>query len=168
MPLTREPTQKPKNKNEDTCVDKRESQKLSNTSPTPIIKQLDPWNRLHETSTIARIRGNVYFYNPDIPLDNLDFRITTVYNHHMGHFQDKAQALIHEETINDTHGVIKFEDPHEIICPSLPPILPGAMRQWVSPQKESIHSIQGSITSPHLPTSNGGYSRNSNGGFFSI
>uniref|UniRef100_A0A5F8GYP6 Uncharacterized protein n=1 Tax=Monodelphis domestica TaxID=13616 RepID=A0A5F8GYP6_MONDO len=147
---------------------KRESQKPRFTSPTPVIKQLDPWNRLHATSTIARIRGSVYFYNPDVPLDDLDFRITSLYNHHMGYLQDKAQTLIHEETINDTHGVIKFQDPHEIICPSLPPIPPGTMRQWVNPKKESIHSTKGSITSPHLPTSNGGYSRKTDGGFFSI
>ncbi|XP_043819800.1 protein C1orf194 homolog [Dromiciops gliroides] len=169
MPPTRDPIQTPKYESEDTYVGKRDSQKAPYTSPTHIIQQQDPWNRLHATTTVASIRRDVYFYDPEIPLDDLDFRITSLYNHHTGLFQDKAQALVHQETINDTHGAVKFQYPDEILPPPpLPPITTRAMmRHWVNPKKDSIHSVQGTIVAPHNAATNGGYSRKNDGGFFS-
>ncbi|XP_027712607.1 uncharacterized protein C1orf194 homolog isoform X2 [Vombatus ursinus] len=168
MPPTRVAIQTPKFQIEDTHVGKRDSQKTPYTSPTHIIQQQDPWNRLYATTTVASIRRDVYFYDPEIPLDDLDFRITSLYNHHTGLFQDKAQALIHQETIKDTHGSVKLQYPDEILPPPpLPPITTRAMmRHWVSPKKDSIHSVQGTIA-PHNAATNGGYSRKNDGGFFS-
>ncbi|KAM9184706.1 LOW QUALITY PROTEIN: cilia- and flagella-associated protein 276 [Mergus octosetaceus] len=58
------------------------------------------------------------------------------------------------------------------------PLSPGAPRQpqrppepsprcWVSPKKESVHSIRGGIECPHSAATNSGYSRKADGGFFS-
>ncbi|XP_074044432.1 cilia- and flagella-associated protein 276 [Macrotis lagotis] len=147
---------------EETYAGRRDCEKAQNQNTRP----QDPWNRLHAATTIASIRRDVYFYDPEIPLDDLDFRITSLYNHHTGLLQDKAQVLIHQETINDTHGAIKLQNPDEI--QPLPPITSRAtIRQWVSPKKDSIHSVQGIIVPPHNAATNGGFSRKNDGGFFS-
>ncbi|XP_044531863.1 protein C1orf194 homolog isoform X1 [Gracilinanus agilis] len=165
MSPTRDPLQNPKFESEDSYVGKREGQKLS----SHLIQQQNPWHRLHAATTIASIRRDVYFYDPEIPQDDLDFRITSLYNHHTGLFQDKAQSLVHHETVHDTHGVIKLQHPDEIVPPTpLPPITSRAlMRHWMNPKKESIHSVQGTIVAPHTAATNGGYSRKTDGGFFS-
>ncbi|XP_014635395.1 PREDICTED: uncharacterized protein C1orf194 homolog [Ceratotherium simum simum] len=64
---------------------------------------------------------------------------------------------------------IKIQFPGECLPPPpLPPITSRAnIRHWINPKKESIHSIQGSIVSPHTAATNGGYSRKNDGGFFS-
>uniref|UniRef100_A0A5F9DSR4 Cilia and flagella associated protein 276 n=1 Tax=Oryctolagus cuniculus TaxID=9986 RepID=A0A5F9DSR4_RABIT len=99
------------------------------------------------------------------PKDDLDFRLAALYNHHTGAFKDKSEVLLHEETI---HG-IKIQFPGESSPPPLlPPITSRAnIRHWINPKKESIHSIQGSIVSPHTAATNRGYSRKNDGGFFS-
>uniref|UniRef100_A0A673TRI8 Chromosome 1 open reading frame 194 n=1 Tax=Suricata suricatta TaxID=37032 RepID=A0A673TRI8_SURSU len=103
-----------------------------------------------------------------IPKDDLDFRLAALYNHHTGTFKNKNEILLHQETTQDTHG-IKTQFPGEPLPPPLPPSTTSwaNIRHWISPQKESIHSIQGSIVSPHTAATNGGYSRKNDGGFFS-
>ncbi|KAK1328884.1 hypothetical protein QTO34_011054 [Cnephaeus nilssonii] len=104
-----------------------------------------------------------------IPKDNLDFRLAALYNHHTGAFKNKNEALIHKETSKDTHRIINIQPPGEHLPPAPPPPITSRanIRQWISPKRESIHSIQGSIVSPHTAATNGGYSRKTDGGFFS-
>ncbi|XP_029410568.1 uncharacterized protein C1orf194 homolog isoform X2 [Nannospalax galili] len=103
-----------------------------------------------------------------IPKDDLDFRLAALYDHHTGAFKNKNEIVLHKETTQETHGS-KIQFPGE--CLHLPPLGPisswANIRQWINPKKESIHSIQGSIVSPHTAATNGGYSRKNNGGFFS-
>ncbi|KAM6167893.1 cilia- and flagella-associated protein 276 isoform 2-T2 [Erethizon dorsatum] len=104
-----------------------------------------------------------------IPKDDLDFRLAALYDHHSGTFKNKSEILLHQETIQDTREIIKTQFPGEYLSfPPLPPITSLAnIRQWINPKKESIHSIQGAIVSPHTAATNGGYSRKHDGGFFS-
>uniref|UniRef100_A0A4X1TF20 Uncharacterized protein n=1 Tax=Sus scrofa TaxID=9823 RepID=A0A4X1TF20_PIG len=115
----------------------------------------------NDDSYLGKIRAS------KIPKDDLDFRLSALYNHHSGTFKNKSEILIHQETIQDTHG-IKIQFPGESLPPPQPPpITSQANIHWINPKKESIHSIQGSIVSPHTAATNRGYSRKNDGGFFS-
>uniref|UniRef100_A0A6I8P869 Uncharacterized protein n=1 Tax=Ornithorhynchus anatinus TaxID=9258 RepID=A0A6I8P869_ORNAN len=81
-----------------------------------------------------------------VPKDDLDFRIKTLYDHHSGFLQDKSQVLLHSETVNDDHGRLKMPIPEELPPPVLPyKTIQGTLRHWVNPKKESIYSVQGTI-----------------------
>ncbi|XP_042717783.1 cilia- and flagella-associated protein 276 isoform X2 [Malaclemys terrapin pileata] len=105
-----------------------------------------------------------------VPRDSLDFKLTSLYNHHKEQLRDKSQIVIHKETLLDVHGALKGLEP--VKEPELPPVEHRtarglSMRCWVSPTKESIHSIEGAIECPHTAATNSGYSRKENGSFFS-
>ncbi|XP_012887308.1 PREDICTED: uncharacterized protein C1orf194 homolog [Dipodomys ordii] len=130
-------------------------------NPTHMAQQQEPWRRLSVTPTLTS-------FGSKIPKDDLDFRLSTLYNHHTGLFKNKTEILFHKESSQDPKGS-KSQLPGE--CLPLPPqptsTSLGNIRHWVNPQKESIHSIQGAIVSPHTAATNGGYSRKNDGGFFS-
>ncbi|XP_040327134.1 cilia- and flagella-associated protein 276 isoform X1 [Herpailurus yagouaroundi] len=147
----------------------RVAPKLPYKNPNHLAQQQEPWSRLNSTPTITSMRREVYFFDPEIPKDDLDFRLAALYNHHTGTFKNKNETLLHQETTQDTHGIIKTQFPGEPLPPPLPPSITSQanIRHWINPKKESIHSIQGSIVSPHTAATNGGYSRKNDGGFFS-
>ncbi|KAF6292507.1 hypothetical protein mRhiFer1_001789 [Rhinolophus ferrumequinum] len=115
------------------------------------------------------MRRDAHFFVPEIPKDDLDFRLAALYNHHMEAFKNKSEILTHLETIQDTQGILKIQFPGGFLPPPLlPPINSRAnIRHWINPKKDSIHSIQGAIVAPHTAATNGGYSRKTDGGFFS-
>ncbi|XP_008564606.1 PREDICTED: uncharacterized protein C1orf194 homolog [Galeopterus variegatus] len=169
MPPTRDPFQHPTLDNDDSYLGKlRASKKLPYKNPNHLAQQQEPWNRLSSTATITSMRRDANFFDTEVPKDDLDFRLAVLYNHHTGAFKNKCEILLHQETIQDTHG-IKIQFPGEFLPPTPPfPITSQAkIRYWISPKKESIHSIQGSTVSPHTAATNGGYSRKKDGGFFS-
>uniref|UniRef100_A0A8C3TIT3 Uncharacterized protein n=1 Tax=Chelydra serpentina TaxID=8475 RepID=A0A8C3TIT3_CHESE len=131
--------------------------------PTHLAQQRDPWNRLHGTPTLSSTRK-------EVPRDSLDFKLTSLYNHHKEQLRDKSQIVIHKETLLDDHGALKgLETVKE---PEPPPVEHHtarglSVRNWVSPTKESIYSIEGAIECPHTAATNSGYSRKENGSFFS-
>ncbi|XP_026885878.1 protein C1orf194 homolog isoform X2 [Electrophorus electricus] len=63
------------------------------------------------------------------------------------------------ETLVDNHGGEKG-DASSHNCN-------GVVRVWINPQKASIYSIEGTIESHHNASTNRGYSRKDNGGFYS-
>ncbi|XP_074833751.1 cilia- and flagella-associated protein 276 [Carettochelys insculpta] len=138
--------------------------------PTHLAQQRDPWNRLHGTPTLSSTRKEVWYMEPEVPRDNLDFKLTSLYNHHEELLRDKSQIVIHKETLFDDHGMLKGLEP--VKQPELPAAESHTARGqsptcWVSPTKESIHSIEGAIECPHTAATNSGYSRKENGSFFS-
>ncbi|XP_062047867.1 cilia- and flagella-associated protein 276 [Lepus europaeus] len=169
MPPTRDPFQHPMPDNDDSYLGKQQaSKKPPYKNPTHLAQQQEPWSRLNSTPTITSMRRDAYFFDPKTPKDDLDFRLAALYNHHTGAFKDKSEVLLHEETIQPSSR-IKIQFPGESSpAPLLPPITSRAnIRHWINPKKESIHSIQGSIVSPHTAATNRGYSRKNDGGFFS-
>ncbi|XP_047377286.1 cilia- and flagella-associated protein 276 [Sciurus carolinensis] len=168
MPPTRDSFQQPTLHNDDSCLGKLPaSKKLPYKNPAHLDQQQEPWRRLSSTPTINSIRRDAYFFNPTIPKDDLDFRLAALYDHHSGAFKNKSEILLHQETIQDTHNI---KCPFAEECspvPAPPPITSWTIRHWINPKKECIHSIQGSIVSPHTAATNGGYSRKNDGGFFS-
>nr|XP_048299470.1 protein CFAP276 isoform X2 [Myodes glareolus] len=145
----------------------RASKKLPFNCPTHLAQQQEPWNRLSSTPTVTSMRRDAYYFDPKIPKDDLDFRLAALYDHHTGAFKNKTETLLHQETIQDISGR-KSQIPGECFHSPPAPITSRAnIRHWINPKRESIHSIQGSIVSPHTAATNGGYSRKNDGGFFS-
>ncbi|XP_053106481.1 cilia- and flagella-associated protein 276 isoform X2 [Hemicordylus capensis] len=106
---------------------------------------------------------------PEVSRDSLDFNLSSLYNHHEDLLKDKSEVVLHKETISDNHGVLKGLEPvKECAVPPIPRSTSRGLsvRQWVSPVKESIHSTEGAIESPHTAATNSGYSRKENGGIF--
>ncbi|XP_019401844.1 PREDICTED: uncharacterized protein C1orf194 homolog [Crocodylus porosus] len=146
------------------------SQRGSLAELAPLAQEQDPWNRLHATPTLSSVRREVWYLEPGVPQDSLDFNLSSLYDHHKELLRNKNQVVIHKETLFDDHGVLKgldsVQEPKPLPAESrtsqgLP------MRCWVSPTKESVHSIKGTIECPHNASTNSGYSRKDNGGFFS-
>ncbi|KAL0604324.1 Protein C1orf194 [Plecturocebus cupreus] len=161
MPPTRDPFQQPTLDNDDSYLgDLQASKKLPSKNPTHLTQQQEPWSRLHSTPTITSMRRDAYYFDPEvIPKDDLDFRLAALYNHHTEAFKNKNEILLHQKTTQDIRGT-NIQFPGEFLTPPTPPITFLAnIRHWINPKKESIHSIQGSIVSPHTAATNGGYSR---------
>ncbi|XP_066208684.1 cilia- and flagella-associated protein 276 [Saccopteryx leptura] len=169
MPPTRDPFQQSMLDNDDSYLGKvRASKKLPYKNPTHLAHQQEPWNRLNSTPTLTSMKRNADFFESEIPKDDLDFRLAALYNHHTGAFKNKSEILLHRETTLDSHG-IQTQYPGEILPPPPSPPITSTIniRHWINPTKDSIHSTQGSIVSPHPAATNGGYSRKKDGGFFS-
>ncbi|XP_007433547.1 uncharacterized protein C1orf194 homolog isoform X1 [Python bivittatus] len=171
MSPARNPFPFPHYENENTYNGKnRSAQKIPYGMPTHLSQQQDPWNRLHGTPTLASIRREVWYSEPEISRDSLDFNLSSLYNHHEDLLKDKSQVVLHKETIFDDHGrMLKGLEPlKEYTVPSVQHSTSRSLsvRHWVNPVKESIHSIEGAIESPHTAATNSGYSRKENGGIF--
>ncbi|XP_015673221.1 uncharacterized protein C1orf194 homolog [Protobothrops mucrosquamatus] len=130
-------------------------------------QQQDTWNRLHGTATLASIRREVWYSEPEISKDSLDFNLSSLYNHHEDLLKDKSQVVLHKETLLDDHGTLKGLEPVKKYTSVQHPTSKGiTVRHWANPVKESIHHIEGAIESPHTAATNSGYSRKENGGIF--
>ncbi|XP_036091009.1 protein C1orf194 homolog isoform X4 [Rousettus aegyptiacus] len=116
MPPTRDPFPRLKSDNDDSYLGKLQaSQKLPYKNPTHLAQQQEPWNRLSSTPTVTSMRRDAYFFDPEIPKDDLDFRLAALYDHHIGAFKNKSEILIHQETIQDTYA-----DPPRLCSSVLP------------------------------------------------
>ncbi|XP_012607107.1 cilia- and flagella-associated protein 276 [Microcebus murinus] len=168
MPPTRDTLQPTKLDDDDSYLgEPQASKKLLYKNPTHLAQQEEPWRRLSLTPTITSMRRDTYFFDPEISKDDLDFRLAALYNHNTSVFKNKSEILLQQETIQDSRGFTKIPFPGEVLPPSPPITSRDNIRQWINPKRESIHSIQGSIVSPHTAATNGGYSRKNDGGFFS-
>ncbi|XP_073090556.1 cilia- and flagella-associated protein 276 isoform X2 [Manis javanica] len=106
MPPMEDPFQPPKLDNDGSYLGKLQvSKKVPYKNPTHLAQQQEPWNRLSSTPTITSMRQDVYFFDPQIPKDDLDFRLAALYNHHTETFKNKSEILIQQETTQDIHGV---------------------------------------------------------------
>nr|XP_028589744.1 uncharacterized protein C1orf194 homolog isoform X2 [Podarcis muralis] len=66
MPTTRDPFPFPHYENEETCTgNNRCTQKTPYCVPTHLAQQRDPWNRLHGTPTLASIRREIWYTEPE-------------------------------------------------------------------------------------------------------
>lgn len=147
----------------------RNSKKASYGVPAHLVQERNPWNRLYSTPTLASIRQEVWYKEPQASKDSLDFHLTALYNHHEDLLKDKSEVVLHKETIYDDHGALKGLEHEKVngVSPVERPTSKGiCVRHWVNPIKETIHSIDGAIESPHTAATNSGFSRKENGGIF--
>ncbi|XP_060087558.1 cilia- and flagella-associated protein 276 [Heteronotia binoei] len=170
MSPTRDPFPFPHYESENTCPGQpRNCQKALYALPTHLVQQRDPWNRLHAMPTLASTRRQVWYTEPEVSRDSLDFNLSSLYNHHKDLLKEKSKVVLHKETIFDDHGALKSLQ--SVKERAVPPVQPHtskgiSVRHWVNPVKESIHSFEGAIESPHTAATNSGYSRKENGGIF--
>ncbi|XP_066500660.1 cilia- and flagella-associated protein 276 [Hoplias malabaricus] len=159
MPRTRDPFPFPRYNNDHDFTGIQRSQKLIFKKPTHMAQNEEPWSRLTYTATLSSMRKSALHYDNETPKDSLDLHLKAVYDNHLDFLKNKNQILIQKETLVD-HGEKKADeepnyDPHK------------ELRVWVNPQKASIHSIEGTIESHHNASTNRGYSRKHDGGFYS-
>ncbi|XP_026885877.1 protein C1orf194 homolog isoform X1 [Electrophorus electricus] len=158
MPLNRDPFPFPRYENDHTFTGSKVCQKQPFEKPIHLAQNDEPWSRLNDTATLASTRRSVFF-RKETPKDSLDFHLSSVYDNHLDFLRTKNQALLQPETLVDNHGGEKG-DASSHNCN-------GVVRVWINPQKASIYSIEGTIESHHNASTNRGYSRKDNGGFYS-
>ncbi|XP_053313812.1 cilia- and flagella-associated protein 276 [Spea bombifrons] len=164
MPPTRNPFPYPPYENDNTFRG-REMQRATYRNPPHLEQQEDPWNRLNATPTLSSARRTVYYTDPEAPSDSLDFHLKSLYDHHNSLLKDRNETLFQMETLTDSHGRILKNRVKETPPPQEEK---SNIRQWVSPQRISVYSIDGAIVSQHTAATNRGYSRKQDGGYYSI
>lgn len=162
MPPTRDPFPYPRYEN-DTSFQGKETQSYQKTFN--LTSREDPWNRLNATPTLSSARRSAYYNDPESPADSLDFNLKSMYNHHEGLLKNRNETLFQVETFTDNHGRILKNRVKEL---STSQEEKTGFRHSASPQKISVHSIDGAITSHHSAATNPGYSRKQDGGYYSI
>ncbi|XP_018432317.1 PREDICTED: uncharacterized protein C1orf194 homolog [Nanorana parkeri] len=163
MPPTRDPFPYPKYENDNSFQGKGQS--LCYQKSLVLTQGETPWNRLHATPTLSSARRSAYYNDPESGADSLDFNLKATYNHHNSLLKNRNETLFQLETFTDNHGRILKNQVKEL---STSQEENTGFRQWVSPQKISVYSIEGAITSHHSAATNRGYSRKKDGGYYSI
>ncbi|XP_016086639.1 cilia- and flagella-associated protein 276 [Sinocyclocheilus grahami] len=163
MPQERDPFPFPRYENDYTFTGSEEIQKLAYEKPAHLAQNDEPWRRLHYSTTQASSRRNVFHYDTTAPKNSLDIHLKSTYDHHLGLFQNKNQTVTQKETVALDYGTLKNKELEE----SMRETETKRMRVWVDTQKASIYSIKGSIESHHTASTNRGYSRKHDGGFYS-
>ncbi|XP_075470135.1 cilia- and flagella-associated protein 276 isoform X2 [Ascaphus truei] len=100
----------------------------------------------------------------EAPSDSLDFNLKSLYDQHDSLMSDRNETLYQKETFTEDHGRIlknRVKEPP-------PKMEKSGVRQWASPQKLTVYSIDGAIVSHHTAATNRGYSRKQDGGYYSI
>ncbi|XP_031422889.1 protein C1orf194 homolog [Clupea harengus] len=155
----------PRCENDHTFNGIKECQKHPFETPIHLAQNENPWSRLNDTATLASVRRNVCYYDQEAPSDSLDFQLKSTYDHHQEFLCNKNKTLFQRETYSDEHGrILKNREKAE--APQCE-VEKRDIRVWVNPQKASIYSIQGTIESHHNASTNRGYSRKHDGGFYS-
>ncbi|XP_046896230.1 protein C1orf194 homolog isoform X4 [Hypomesus transpacificus] len=148
MPSQRNPFPFPKHENDITFSGADDVQLTATfDKPTHLAQNDQPWCRLNDTSTLASTRRSVMHYNKQ------EFMLS------------KNQTLYQKETLLQDHdhgrplkNRVTFEEPTKQMD----------FKVWMNSQRNSLCSIQGAIESHHNASTNRGYSRKHDGGFYSI
>ncbi|KAG7472608.1 hypothetical protein MATL_G00110580 [Megalops atlanticus] len=166
MPFERDPYPYPKYENDINFTGVKPRQSMRYTRPTHLAQNDQPWNRLNDCATLASIRRSVMYYDEEAPKDSLDLHLKAMYDHHLEFLRKKNETLFQRETLTEDHGrILKNrvrEAPPDFVLEKT------QLREWINSQKPSIHTIEGTIESHHNASTNRGYSRKHDGGFYSI
>jgi len=132
--------------------------------PTHLAQRQEPWQRLSSQHTLSSSRHEVYHFDPKAPNDDLDFILKSQYNQHEELLRNKNEVVFQPETCGDDHGrVLKNRvkpEPVKVLTLNHPLIISGQIK------KEDINSVKTAIESHHTETTNKGFSRKPDGGFF--
>ncbi|XP_066559540.1 cilia- and flagella-associated protein 276 [Amia ocellicauda] len=166
MPRSRDPFPSPRYENDDTFLgDSKRCQISRYSKPTHLAQNDDPWSRLSAGATLSSSRREVLHFDPEAPEDSLDFNLKSTYNHHQEFLKPKNETLYQRETFTEDNGRILKNRVKE--DPPQNDLRKNPNRVWVSAEKASIYSIEGTIESHHNASTNRGYSRKHDGGFYS-
>ncbi|XP_051950724.1 cilia- and flagella-associated protein 276 [Xyrauchen texanus] len=165
MPRERDPFPFPRFENDHTFNGIKEIQKLPYDKPAHLAQNDEPWRRLNNTGTTSSSRRTIFHRDITAPKDSLDIHLKSTYDHHLGLFQDKSQTLTQRETVAENNASLKNKEQLEtLVCENEN----KGMKLWVDSQKASIYSIKGTIESHHTASTNRGYSRKHDGGFYTL
>ena len=135
------------------------------TSRDKFGEDIEKWERLNGTKTLASMRHEYDNYDPQVPIDNLDFVLKTQYNHSEEFMRSKAQTLVQPETAGLPHGRTLKNRP---VVPKPVTLADQQLREYSSARKTTTDSSKGlAIESHHSEATNRGYSRKHDGGFYS-
>ncbi|XP_076448284.1 protein CFAP276-like [Babylonia areolata] len=133
--------------------------------PTHLAQQQEPWKRLNSTHTLSSSRHEVYHFDPQAPRDSLDFVLKAKYDQHEQFLQDKNETLHQRETFDEDQAGRKLKN-RVVVVPKKEPEMNHPISITEQEKKESMHSVKNAIESHHTQTTNKGYSRKPDGGFF--
>ncbi|XP_048740909.1 protein CFAP276-like isoform X1 [Ostrea edulis] len=165
MQSTRDPYPFPKLQNDENFFGTSYREQTAYDKPVHLAQSEDPWNRLNGTCTLASSRREIYHMDPQAPRDSLDFILKSEYDHHDKFLKAKNETLYQPETAGESHGRVLKNREVEVIVPK--PYLNHPLSVIEQKKKDSIHSIENAIEGHHTQTTNRGYSRKPDGGFFS-
>ncbi|XP_015750288.1 PREDICTED: uncharacterized protein C1orf194 homolog, partial [Acropora digitifera] len=132
-----------------------ESRTLTNTNPEGTA-----WDRLNKTPTLASSRREIFHHDPQAPNDSLDFVIKSTYDHHKEFLSSRAQTLVQHETADLPHGIQRFNQLHRRAFVILVACRIG------SQEIQTVGFFSQFTESHHSASTNGGYSRKHDGGFY--
>jgi hypothetical protein len=161
---TRDPYPFEKFQNDDNFLGPQMMAKKSYGEPEHIAQKKQPWNRLYNNCTLASSRREIYHHDPDAPRDSLDFVIKSEYNQHKEFLKGKNEVLFQKETLGIQHGRILKNK--EIVIQPPAPKSGHPIRVTENPNREHLDTVDMIIEGPHIQTTNRGYSRKPDGGFF--
>lgn len=133
--------------------------------PCHLAQQQDPWNRLNSKHTLSSSRREVYHFDPQAPNDSLDFILKSKYNHQEELLKNKNEVLFQKETF-DSDQARRMLKNRVVKEPKKIPEMNHPITLNCQDKMESIHSIKNAIESHHTQTTNKGYTRKPDGGFF--
>lgn len=161
---SRNPYPFPKLQNDSDFFGPRCSEKEPYTKSTNVAQNEDPWKRLNGTVTLASSRREVFHMDPQAPRDSLDFILKSQYNHHNEFLKARNETLYQPETQGLEHGRVLKNREIEVVPAK--PYLCHPLHVTNQKMKDSIHTIENAIEGHHTQTTNKGYTRKPDGGFF--
>ncbi|CAL8323347.1 unnamed protein product [Merluccius merluccius] len=165
MMSSRDPFPFPQPENDDTFTGTKPPPKESRCKATHLAHLEEPWSRLHHTATSSSAGRTGAHCGQQAPNDSLDFHLKSLYNHHEDFLRTRTQTVYQWETVSEDHGrMLKKHEMQEVPQNKLEN---DRIKVGINPQKCSIYSIQGTIESHHNASTNRGYSRKHDGGFYS-
>jgi hypothetical protein len=161
---SRDPYPFAKFQNDDDFRGRRGPEGICHPEPTHLAQRQEPWQRLSSQHTLSSARHEVYHYDPVAPVDDLDFVLKSEYNQHEELLKNKNEVVYQPETMGDEHGrVLKNRvkpEPVKKMNLNHPLLITSQAK------KENINSVKTAIESHHTETTNKGFSRKPDGGFF--
>ncbi|KAL5110470.1 hypothetical protein TcWFU_005958 [Taenia crassiceps] len=138
----------------------------SSQKPRKPVFEEPSFNRLAYTHTLESTRHKNSFYDCEAPADLLERKLRSTYNHHRDWNKDNIHTATQPETCIKGHGRILLNRILDARTPRPPPHKPFVY--WQCAYKSHPLKNDNSITGVHLQETNGGYSRQPDGGFYSI
>lgn len=161
---TRDPHPFPMYMNDDNFMGRQQPEGICYPVPAHLAQRQEPWQRLAQHHTLSSARREVFHFDPTAPRDDLDFVLKSNYNQHEELLMNKNEVVYQPETFCDNHGrVLKNRvkaEPEKKLKLNHPLIITN------HDSKENMHSTKTAIPSHHTETTNKGYSRKPDGGFF--
>ncbi|KAA0714062.1 hypothetical protein E1301_Tti007214 [Triplophysa tibetana] len=163
MPRERDPFPFPRYENDYTLTGTKQIQKMDYDKPTHLAQNDDPWRRLYSASTMSSSNRNIFHCDTTAARDSLDIHLKSIYNHHLGLFPKKNLTVTQSNGGDYLPNQTLKRNSEAPVCETSN----KGIKVWIDGQRTSMHSTKGTIESHHAASTNRGYSRKHDGGFYS-